>query len=181
MHYLCPVIATCPSIRNLRPCTLSATSCAPFKVRTVVFLKIEVFRDVDAIGRPRIFDTDTHNASSFGIWLRTRTYGGGLLWVQLCFILVDQSWLRFFFSLSSVWLLQKDSFSLNSCFPSTCLLCCGGEAIDHTVEFTATRPSRLCRNDSAVNNWLRLNCMQLLFPDSCPKGRSGAVGTLESR
>jgi hypothetical protein len=132
MHYLCRVIATCPSIRNFRPCTLLATSYAPFKVRTAVLLKIEVFREVDAIGRPRIFDTDTHHASSFGIWLRTRTYGGGPLWVQLCFILVDEIWLRFFlvhwaaFGFSRrylgrrtvVWLLKKVSWSSNSCLAS---------------------------------------------------------------
>lgn len=97
MHYLCSYIVTCPSIRNLRPCTLSATSCAPFKVRTAVLMKIEVFRDVDATGHPRIFDTDTHHPFSFGIWLRTRTYGDGPLWVQLCLIVVDKILVAIFF------------------------------------------------------------------------------------
>ena len=162
MHYLCPVIATCPSFCNLRPCTLSATSCGPFKVRTAVLLKIEVFRDVDATGHPRIFDTDTHHASSFGIWLRTRTFGGGPLWVQLCFIVVDNILAAIFFFLFVEQLLASQEGILlveQFCFRTSCLLCCSGEASDHTVEFTAIRPSRLCRNDSAVNNWLRLDCM----------------------
>ena len=161
MHYLCPVIATCPSIRILRPCTRLATPCAPFKVRTAVLLKIEVFRDVDATGHPRIFDTDARHVSSFGIWLRTRTYGGGPLWAQLCFIVVDKIFAVIFFLFVEQLLASQEGILLveQFCFPSTCLLFCRGKASDHTVEFTAIRPSRLCCNDSAVNNWLRLDCM----------------------
>jgi hypothetical protein len=116
MHYLCPRIATCPSIRNLRTSTLSGTSCATFKVRTAVLLKIEVFRDVDATGHPSIFDTDTHHVCSCAVWLSTSTCVGGPLWVQLWFIVVDTILdAGFFFdSLSNFWLLKKGSCSLNS-------------------------------------------------------------------
>jgi len=46
---------------------------------------------------PEIFDTDAHHVSSFGIWLMTRTYGGGPLWAQLCFIVVDKILAAIFF------------------------------------------------------------------------------------
>lgn len=125
MHYLCPVITTCPPISNLRPCTLSATSCGPFKVRTAVLQKIKVFRDVDATRHPRIFDTDTHHASSFGIWLRTRTCGGGPQWVQLCFIVVDKILAAIFFKFVEQLLASQEAILLveNSVFqpPASCV------------------------------------------------------------